>query len=134
MNCYDGILSVYTPIDALLAGALMKRKCNDVKLMLYFLDCFSGGPAPRHLTKEWMERRGYMWEKQLFDSADIVFVMNSHKTYYSREKYEGFRDKIRVVDIPDAQPKPILTERTSVLVDTCILYIRVYTKVGQGIC
>jgi len=100
MNCYDGILSVYTPIDALLAGALMKRKCNDVKLMLYFLDCFSGGPAPRHLTKEWMERRGYMWEKQLFDSADIVFVMNSHKTYYSREKYEGFRDKIRVVDIP----------------------------------
>lgn len=109
MNDYDGILSVYTPIDALIAGALVRRKYSNVKLVLYFLDCFSGGVVPRHLTRQWLEKRGYKWETRLFDIADMVFVMASHERHYSKDRYDKFRDKIRVVDIPlmrELKPKP----------------------------
>jgi len=100
INNYDGILSVYIPIDPLIAGALVKNRCNNVKLMLYFLDCLSGGVVPRYLTKEWLASRGYKWEKRLFDSADAVFIMQSHKDHYLTKEYNAFKDKIEVVDIP----------------------------------
>lgn len=100
MNNYDGILSVYTPIDTLVVGAMLKKRYKNLKLILYFLDCFSGGIAPRHLTKEWLEKRGYKWEKWLFDVADIVFIMQSHKEHYSRQTYRKHFTKITAVDIP----------------------------------
>lgn len=100
INTYDGILSAYAPIDALIAGALIKRKYTDVKLLLYFLDTLSGGVAPKGLSREWLENRGYKWDNKLFNIADNIFVMKSHEQHYSKEIYNKFKDKIKVVDIP----------------------------------
>lgn len=99
-NKYKAILSVYTPIDSLIAGALVKRKYKDLRLMLYFLDTLSGGVAPKGLSREWLEKRGYKWDKKMFKIADRVFVMKSHEYHYSKEIYKSFADKIKVVDIP----------------------------------
>ncbi|MCB2287715.1 glycosyltransferase [Clostridium algidicarnis] len=97
---YDGILSVYTPIDSLIAGALIKRKYTDVKLMLYFLDTLSGGVVPKGFSRKWLEKRGYRWDEKLFNIADTIFVMKSHEHHYSKERYDKFRNKIKIVDIP----------------------------------
>lgn len=97
---YDGVLSVYTPIDALIAGALIKRKNSDIKLMLYFLDTLSGGVVPKGFSREWLEGRGYWWDKRLFNISDTIFIMKSHQKHYSKERYSRFKNKIKVVDIP----------------------------------
>lgn len=97
---YDGILSVYTPIDSLIAGALIKKKHTDMKFMLYFLDTLSGGIPPKGFNREWLENRGYKWEKKLFNIADSIFVMKSHEQNYSKAIYNKFKSKIQVVDIP----------------------------------
>ncbi len=99
-NKYDGIVSVYTPIDSLIAGALIKRKSSDTKLMLYFLDTLSGGVAPKGFSREWLENRGYRWDEKLFNIADSIFVMKSHEQHYSKERYNEFKNKIKIVDIP----------------------------------
>lgn len=99
-NKYDGIVSVYTPIDSLIAGALIKRKSSDTKLMLYFLDTLSGGVAPKGFSREWLENRGYRWDEKLFNIADDIFVMKSHEQHYSKEIYNKFKNKLKILDIP----------------------------------
>lgn len=109
INDYDGIISVYTPIDALIAGSLIKKKYKDIKFVLYFLDTLSGGIVPKGLSREWLEKRGYKWDKKLFNVADAVFVMQSHKKHYFKKRYDKFRGKIKIVDIPlmrEVKPNP----------------------------
>ena len=99
-NKYDGILCVYTPIDALIAGSLMKKKYKDITLMFYFLDTLSGGVAPKLFSRRWLEKRGYKWDNKLVNIADSIFVMESHRAHYGKPLYNKFRDKIKIIDIP----------------------------------
>jgi glycosyltransferase involved in cell wall biosynthesis len=99
-NEYNGVISIYNPIDALIAGTLLKKKYKELKLVLYFLDTLSGGIVPQYFSREWLEKRGWFWESKFFKVADSICVMESHRKNYFREIYKPFQKKIKVVDIP----------------------------------
>lgn len=100
INGFDGIISVYNPIDALIAGFLMKKKDKEIKLILYFLDTLSGGIIPQYLSRRWVQKKGGQWEKQFFELADCITIMKPHEDNYFSDNFKDFHGKIRVLDIP----------------------------------
>ncbi|KGA96289.1 hypothetical protein AJ85_03735 [Alkalihalobacillus alcalophilus ATCC 27647 = CGMCC 1.3604] len=99
-NNYDHVISVYNPIDALVAGVMLKKKFKSINLNLYFLDTLSGGIVPKYLTRDWLKKRGWFWESRFFGVADNIYVMESHREHYLSNTYRNFHHKIDVVDIP----------------------------------
>lgn len=97
---FDGLISVYSPINAVVSGFLMKNKFKDLKFMQYYLDSISGGIPPAGMNSKWLRERGYKWEKILFCRADNIYMMESHKSIYTSEKYLRYKNKIVFVDIP----------------------------------
>lgn len=100
-HTFDAVVSVYTPIDSLIAGHLLKRKFPELKYIPYFLDSLSGGWGPRYFSPKHIIKRGQMWEKRLLQNADTIVAMKSseahHKKYNSNSEYFN---KIKFLDIP----------------------------------
>lgn len=98
---YDCIVPVYTQIDSLIVGFLLKKKYLDIKVIPYFIDSLSAGPTPRLLTEKMKIKKGINWEKILLKNMDGIVYMKSseqhHRKYSACEKYFA---KVEFLDIP----------------------------------
>lgn len=96
---FDAVISVYTPIEALLAGYAVKKRYPEVLFFPYFLDSLSGGCGPKYFSKKTIIKRNLKVERKVFKRADKVVLMESskaHQTNYNRE----FLEKLCFLDIP----------------------------------
>ena len=111
---YTMILPVYTQIDPIIAGHLLKRRFPKIKYIPYFLDSLSGGPTPRLLSTRQKIRKGLFWEKKLLSNADFIILMRSsqehHRIYSSALPYYN---KMRFLDIPMLLPPDSPTKSAS---------------------
>lgn len=98
-NNFDAVISVYTPIESLLAGYELKKLYPDIKFYPYFLDSLSGGFGPRCFSKEKVIKRCLKTEKRVFQKAEKVVVMKSSKPHHEKYNPEFF-DKIVFLDVP----------------------------------
>lgn len=96
---FDTVVSVYTPLEALLAGYSVKKKYPKIKFVPYFLDSLSGGYGPKHFSKSTIIKRGLKIEKKLFAMADIIILMKSSESHQLDYNHE-FIQKFRFLDIP----------------------------------
>lgn len=111
-NSYDAIIGVVSPISALCAAAVFKKRHPEVKMIAYFLDAVSGGMTPSVLSKELGIRMALRWEKKCCQRADSIVVMQSHEEHH--KKYSSqmpYYDRIRVLDIPLLCPSAANAER-----------------------
>ncbi|WP_404330369.1 glycosyltransferase [Mesobacillus maritimus] len=100
-NEYDCIISVYTQIDTVIAGYLIKRKYPNVKFVPYFLDSLSGGIGPKIFSRNWTIRRGMKWERRLLKYADKIIMMESSRKHHEVfSKSESYFPRIKFLDIP----------------------------------
>lgn len=101
LHQYNAVVSVYTPIDSLLAGHYFKKKYPDIKFVPYFLDSLSGGHGPKIFSKKRIINVGKYWEKKTLSNADKVIVMKSsekhHRQYNAKSDYYK---KLVYLDIP----------------------------------
>ncbi len=98
-NHFDVVISVYTPIEALLAGYEVKKKYHVVKFMPYFLDSLSGGYGPKFFSERRIVGRGLKIENKIFSIADTVILMKSSEEH--QRKYNYLYDhKMQFLDIP----------------------------------
>lgn len=101
LHSYDCIVPVYTQIDPIIVGHILKSKYIDVKVVPYFLDSLSAGPVPKLLNKKNKIKKGLNWEERLLTNADSIIYMESskrhHIKYSSNKKYFN---KVVFLDIP----------------------------------
>ena len=98
---YDMIITVYSQIDTLIAGYLIKKKYPNVKFTPYFLDSLSGGYGPKMFTNKWTIKRGKKWEKIILRQADLIIAMQSSKSHHKKYSMnEDYYKKIIFLDIP----------------------------------
>lgn len=98
-NNFDAVISVYTPIESLLAGYELKNLFPEIKFYPYFLDSLSGGFGPRYFSKSSIIKRCLKIEKRVFPKAEKIIVMKSSKAHH--EKYNPeFLDKTVFLDVP----------------------------------
>jgi glycosyltransferase involved in cell wall biosynthesis len=100
-QAFDIVVAVYTPIDSLIAGHMLKRKFPEIKFIPYFLDSLSGGYGPKIFSKSRILKVGLAWEKRLLTNADKIVVMksseNHHRHYNANSSYF---EKFKFLDIP----------------------------------
>lgn len=81
-HCFDAVISVYTPIEALLAGYAVKKKYPEIKYIPYYLDALAGGWGPKKWSVVKIERHTRRIEKKIAEKADLIVSMNSSKEYH----------------------------------------------------
>ena len=103
-HSFDIIISVYNPLDALAAGMMMKKKWKNLKFVLYILDSLTNDGGNKYLSTEWAENKGWQWEKTIYKAADKILNLKCHEKHHQKERYQVFKDKMEVVDIPLLRP------------------------------
>ena len=98
-NRFDAVVSVYTPVYALLAGYGLKKRFPEIKYYPYFLDSLSGGYGPRFFSKEDIVKHGLKIEKRIFPYADRIVIMKASLEHHKKYNAE-FVDKLTVLDVP----------------------------------
>lgn len=97
---FDCILSVCHPFHSLVAGLLMKRKSKDSCWMIYTLDSLSNGMSVSTISDQKRMKKGWQWEKFFYKYADAVFNLRCNEKHYAQPRYDFFRFKMFLVDIP----------------------------------
>lgn len=96
---FDAVISVYTPIEALLAGYSLKVHFPEIKFYPYFLDSLSGGFGPRLFSKKRIIKHGLRIEKKIFPYAEKIIVMRASRQHH--ERYNGgYLKKTVFLDVP----------------------------------
>lgn len=85
---YDVVISVYTPIEALLAGYAVKKKYPEIKFIPYYLDALAGGWGPSRWSASKKERHTRFFEKKVDVVADLIISMNSSREYHLRNQID----------------------------------------------
>ncbi len=107
---FDAVVSVYTPVDALLSGYFIKKKFPEVKYFPYFLDSLSGGYGPKQFSEERTIIRGLRIEEKVFEKADKIVLMKSSEEHQMKYNYR-FSHKFVFLDIPMlSEPEQICCE------------------------
>ena len=98
-NNYNVVISVYTPIEALLAGYELKKEHPQVKFIPYFLDSLSGGYGPKLFSEKKTLKRGLKIEAKVYDIADAIILMKSSEGH-QKEHNGQYVKKMKFLDIP----------------------------------
>lgn len=99
LEYYDALIAVCNPLEAVVSGALLKKKNRNIKSVMYVLDTLTCNPKKSFLSG-WLNWSGWLWEKRLYKVYDLIINMNSYLDNYNNKRYDRFRNKIRFSDIP----------------------------------
>lgn len=100
---YDIIVSSYSPFEAAYSLAKINRKYN-VKKCLYTLDSFTNLKQRFFLSREYQDKKGWIWEQKIYDRCDLILNLKCHEKHYNQSRYNKFRVKMKIVDIPHMIP------------------------------
>lgn len=98
-NKYDAVISIYTPIESLMAGYKLKKRHPEVKFVPYFLDSLSGGQGPKCFSKKKTIKRGLTIERKVYAIADVIALMKSSEEHQKKYNYT-YCQKMTFLDIP----------------------------------
>lgn len=106
---YDGVISTYNSIEAVLAGMKLKKSHETIKFGLYVLDSLSNRGAGKFLSKRFVDSKGWFWEKLLYERADKIFNVKCHENHHLHDRYLPYKGKMEIVDFPLLiEPKSIV--------------------------
>jgi hypothetical protein len=109
---FDMILASYCPFEA--AYALGKiKKYADVKTSVYCLDSFTNLKKRFFMSPEFQDKRAWKWEKDIFNSCDMIFNLKCHEKHYSQSRYDCFKEKMFIVDIPHMIEHKVLENKST---------------------
>ena len=97
----DVLVGVYLHLEEVIAAIIIKKNFPKIKLVIYTLDALSGRTVPKIFgTKKFAEISVKLWEKIIFNNADIICAMESHREHYNHPSYDNIRTKLKFMDIP----------------------------------
>lgn len=99
-NKFDAVVSTCNLIEGVIAGILLKKKYHNIKFCLYALDSLSNRGAGQYLSKNFIDKKGWFWEKNIYKHADLILNVKCHEKHYAQSRYELFREKMQIVDFP----------------------------------
>lgn len=96
------IIASYTPLEAVIAAAQVKKKYGDaVKAVYYSTDTLSNEQGEDGiLPASYRQECGIRWEKKLFSVCDQILIMECHKEHYFSGTFKPYWEKMRVVNFP----------------------------------
>lgn len=99
---YDLIITVLNPIEAVAAGKLIKEHNSNSFWLIYDLDTASNcslGKIENFFRKFYM-KKVVTWEKSVFEKADLIIHLDSHKKHFLQNEYRMFKEKMLFQGVP----------------------------------
>ncbi len=134
-NKYEMIIAVYNPIEAVIAGKFAIRKVQGCKYCLYMFDTLTNtgqatarGLKTNKAIKIYTDNRKLSWELKLFECADSIILMNSHRQHYKQKMYDEFQSKIVFSDLPLFDPTNFCADFTESNTKINMVYCGVLSK------
>lgn len=92
------VVGEYVPLEAAITSALLKKKFTDIKSILYVVDSFSNcTTAKKYKIIEFLN---WKWEQRLYNNVDKVLNMKCHEKHHRLARYNFYKKKLEIVDIP----------------------------------
>lgn len=95
----DCVIGEYFSIESALAAVLLKKYCSKT-VILYNVDSLSNSDPAVGLSLNYVRRKGYEWERYLFELADRIIIMKSHEEHYNSDSFDFCRHKLSIADLP----------------------------------
>lgn len=96
---YDLIVASYCPFEAIWAMNEIK-KYFPVKTCMYTLDSLTNLKKRFFLSADFQDKKGWEWERKIYEKCDLILNLQCHESHYNRERYNPYRGKMKIVDIP----------------------------------
>jgi hypothetical protein len=102
-HCFDLIVSCFSPLWSLFAVKKLKKDYG-VKTVGYFVDTLTDNLPRKHfLNKSFMDAQGFKYEQRFFGYLDLILNLKCHEANFEQAKYESYKGKMEIVDIPHLQ-------------------------------
>lgn len=104
-NHYDGIVAILKPLDCNIAVCHFKKKHPQIPYIVYCVDTMEKTilrPIFGGLYSD-----GFFWEKRLLSYSDAYFYMQPRIKTYEKKKFDPYRRKLVVADLPRFMAKDI---------------------------
>lgn len=99
-NRYDMICSSHSPFDGTLGSYMFKVKNPNVFWTCYILDSLTNKGDTKHISTTQNDKKGWKWENRFYSKADRIINIRCNDEHNQKERYEVFRDKMFIVDVP----------------------------------
>jgi hypothetical protein len=97
---FDLVVSCFSPTESLFTGNYLKKKFG-VRFCTYFADTLTDNLPKHHFfTKSFMDNMGYRCERKFFKGSDLILNLKCHEQNFLETKYDFWRHKMKIVDIP----------------------------------
>lgn len=107
---YDAIIAVINPPETAEAVCKIKRKYPELQFILYEIDPNSNRyKEALSLFQKYWKRKSIHWEKKVYETADIIVHMETHRKHFSQAAFSTFFDKTVFLDIPCFSPTGLRT-------------------------
>lgn len=98
---FNTVVASYCPFETVYAGyRLKKAEGKKLKLITYCLDSISNQTIKIQLPNGMLDKIGWNWEKRFFNISDLVINMKCHEERYNQGRYQRYRKKMCIADIP----------------------------------
>ena len=101
----DIVVSVYLPIESLIAAKRLKYLFPNIFFVAYMLDSLSGGFNPRFISRKYCIEKKIEWENTLLKSFDLIILMKASRSHHQNYILKSeWLSKSRYLDIPLFNP------------------------------
>lgn len=98
-NIVEAVVSVYYPLETIVALKEIKTRYPNIKCISYELDSATDGIHPGGKGDFLFDKAYFRWMKRLYQKIDRIFIMESHRKHFETNYYKWI-DKTEFVDIP----------------------------------
>lgn len=98
-NTVEEVVSVYYPLESIVALKAIKSRFPGIKCVSYELDSATDGIHPGGRGDQFFDKAYFRWMKKIYRKIDRIFIMESHRIHFE-EHYSELINKTEFVDIP----------------------------------
>jgi hypothetical protein len=96
---FDRVVSVYFPVEAVIAGGELKKSAPDLKFVVYELDSVADGILGGSKHGGYIIRAYRCLLERIYKCADLIMVHESHKECWLNE-HNKHKSKLKITDLP----------------------------------
>lgn len=119
-NSFDAIVCMYFPLEAIIAGQILKKKYSDSQFIVFELDSVEDGIAGGGKFNSYMLNASRRIMKKLYESCDLIMILQCHETYWLK-KFSKYKERMKVTDLPLLIP--VVNQQEKEQIDSVVQFV-----------
>lgn len=100
---YDAMIAILKPLTSVIAANRLKKVHPEIPYVVYCVDDLRLGLVRKYFGEKAADP--FFWEKRTLELCDAYFYMEARKCDYSESRFDRFKNKLVVTDLPRFRAK-----------------------------